>query len=110
MNDPDLEDILFDDEVIPDDDYIGVDNDEDEELGVDYMSMEGTPDEEKEIIPLTKSEIAEKLDRGEQLPRKRARIKKMPLGLLNKMPDVASMLITKANGRQVLFVNPKYYR
>lgn len=101
MNDPDLFD--DDDVIIPDDDYIGSDNDEDdEELGVDYMSMEGTPDD---------LEDNQREERRPSLRTKhRAKIKPMPPGLLRKMPDVASMLITKTNGKQVLLVNPKVYR
>lgn len=105
MNDPDLFDNEYD--IIDDDDYIGVDNDE-EEVGVDYMSMEDTP-KDLEDHPSDNSmrpkEFAE-----HRRSKHRAKIKPMPPGLLRKMPDVASMLITKTNGKQVLLVNPKVYR
>lgn len=104
MNDPDLFD--DDDDVIPDDDYIGTDNDEDdEEIGVDYMSMEDTPDDLEDNRGHQREERRPSLR-----PKHRAKIKPMPPGLLRKMPDVASMLITKVNGKQVLLVNPKVYR
>ncbi len=104
MNDPDLFD--DDDAVIPDDDYIGSDNDEDDEqLGVDYMSMEDTPDDLEDNREHQREERRPSLR-----PKHRAKIKPMPPGLLRKMPDVASMLITKTNGKQVLLVNPKVYR
>jgi hypothetical protein len=102
MNSPDL----FDDDVIPDDDYIGTDNDEEEELGIDYMSMEDTPDLEDNQA----REPQREENRPSLRPKHRAKIKPMPPSLLRKMPDVASMLITKTNGKQVLLVNPKVYR
>lgn len=101
MNDPDLFDNEYD--IIDDDDYIGVDNDE-EEIGVDYMSMEDTPDLEDQH-----QESPEERPVG-TAGRKRTKIKRMPPGLLRKMPHVASMLITSINGKQVLLVNPKVYR
>ena len=100
MNDPDLFDNEYD--IIDDDDYIGVDNDE-EEVGVDYMSMEDTPE-------VLEDQPREQEQRPSLRPKHKAKIKPMPPGLLRKMPDVASMLITKINGKQVLLVNPKVYR
>lgn len=99
MNDPDL----FGNDILPDDDYMGVENDE-EELGVDYMSMEDTPN-------LEDHKDTHESNRPPSRSRKhRTKIKPMPPGLLRKMPDVASMLITKINGKQVLLINPKVYR
>lgn len=85
---------LFDTDILDDDDYLDGDDDEAIETQADYHEISDAP-----------SEVVQ-----ENQEKPKAVIKKMPPGLLRRLPDVVTMLITKSNGRQVLFVNPNLTR
>jgi hypothetical protein len=101
---------LFNDGILPDNDYIGIDDD-DEELGEDYHEMAGDnsagPSESNQSYQGTEEKEEKESRTGLPAGRKgrKAKIKPMPASMRRKYPDTASILITKKDGTHILLVN-----
>jgi hypothetical protein len=89
-----MEPNLFSDNPLEDDDFLdGMHDEEQEELGSDFhvhTELTDTPETPVPVAP--------------RLNKRLARIKPMPVRLRKK--GISTMLITKTDGRQILFVNP----
>lgn len=94
---------LFDDDPLMDDDYLdGMHDDEEEEIGSDFHVHTELTDTPAEVA----SSSSPSSSSGAGI--RRAKIKTMPKAL--QKHNIATMLVTRTDGRQVLFVNPNASR
>jgi hypothetical protein len=88
----------FEDGYSPDTEFVdGIDLEDDEDLGIDYHEEMG------QIDQINRPESESRIRQPNKSSRV-AKIKPMPRSYIKAFPKVQSMLITRFDGRQVLFV------
>lgn len=85
-----------------DDDDLFDTADEDEEEAESDLSADSSP--ASKVVQISPARVAHGLRQAAQQPKRRLRVRPMPPRMMAKNPQVVSMLLTRDDGRQIMFV------